>query len=81
MFKIEICKTKGAYSVKPTKRVSLDLNSLKEKFNVIVDTPILLVIKKKYEIIAHKHGELLFKECTDKKEIQKIAEEIYKAGA
>jgi hypothetical protein len=30
-----------------------------------------------YEIVIHKYGELLFKDCKDKIRIEKIAKRIY----
>jgi hypothetical protein len=78
MFKIKLCKTKAAYSIKPDKRLKLDLDKIKNKFKVIVDTPLLLVIDKDGEIIIHKHGELVFKQLKDEAKIKKIAQYIYK---
>ena len=77
MFKINLCKTKSAFSVKPDKRINLDLSKIKNKFKVIVDTPILIIIDNEGEIIVHKHGELVFKQIKDEDKIKKIAQEIY----
>jgi hypothetical protein len=78
MFEIKECKTKGGYEVKPKKNITLDFGRLKSKFKVIFDSPIALVINEDgYEIVIHKYGELLFKDCKDKIRIEKIAKRIY----
>lgn len=77
--KIEIkkCRTRGAYSVKPKKNVKLNLKNVKNKFKVVIETPIVLVIDCEGEIVVHRHGELLFKELEDKDKVEKIARRIY----
>jgi len=78
MFEIKECKTKGGYEVKPKKNITLDFNKLKTKFKVIFDSPVALVIKEQdCEIVIHKYGELLFKDCKDKIKIEKIAKKVY----
>ena len=78
MFKIQKCKSKAAYSAKPKKRISLDLEKIKKKYKVVEDTPIMIVIKEKgVEMIVHNYGETLFKNCDDKKLMEGIAKEIY----
>ncbi|MBT7902360.1 HesA/MoeB/ThiF family protein [Candidatus Woesearchaeota archaeon] len=79
-FTIQKCKTKAGWSAKPTKQLKLNLNNIKKKFKLIMDTPILIVIEKKGEIIVHNYGELLFKDLKDEQEIKKIAKEIYLVG-
>jgi len=75
------CKTKAAYSAKLKKQAKLDLNKIKKKFEVVLETPILLVIEvKNIEIVVHGFGELLFKKCDDENFMQKTAESIYKIG-
>ena len=80
-FTIEKCRTKAAYSAKLKKSQSLDLQKIKQKFELILETPLLLVIKVEgVEIIVHGYGELFFKNCEDKDLMKKIAEMIYSAG-
>ena len=80
-FTLERCKTKAAYSAKLPQRVKLDLAAIKKKFNVILDTKILLVIKEQdVEVVVHGYGELLFKECSDVKLMEKIAKKVYSIG-
>ncbi len=73
MIKVEKCKTKAAYSAK----VKVDLNKVKKNFEVILETPILVVIKVDgVEVVVHSYGELLFKKCDDIELMQRIAEKI-----
>ncbi|MBT4651086.1 hypothetical protein HOC13_01040 [Candidatus Woesearchaeota archaeon] len=80
-FILSKCKTKAAFSAKLNKNGKLDLGKLKEKFEVVMETSILLVLKiEGIEIVVHRHGELLFKNCEDVSLMEKIAEEIYSSG-
>jgi len=79
-FKIEKCKNKDGISVKPLTKVNLNFKKLKQRFEVKVDTPIILIINKEGEIIIHNYGDLLFKELKNKDKIKVIADEIYKNG-
>jgi hypothetical protein len=80
-FSLAKCKTKAAYSAKLLQKGKLDLSKIKNKFETIMKTPILLVIKTKAgETIVHSHGEILFKKCEDFSLMEKIAEEIYETG-
>jgi len=77
-FKVDYCKTKAAISSKLDKPKKLNLNKIKEKYETVIDTPILLVIKtKEGEVVVHGHGELLFKESKNKEKIKKISKELY----
>ena len=75
--RIEECRTKAAMKVRPDTKMKLDLDKVRKRFKVLVDTPILLVIDEDGEIIVHNHGELLFKTLRDENRIREIAEEIY----
>jgi len=78
-FHLKLCKTKAAYSVKPKKKLKLNIKKISKKYKTILNTPIVSVIKKgNYEIIVHSHGELIFKNLKDEDKIIKIANEIYK---
>lgn len=80
-FTVEKCKTKAAYSAKLKQPQHLDLQKIKKKFDLILETPILLVVAvDNVEIIVHGYGELLFKSCEDQELMKKIAERIYEAG-
>ncbi|MBU0461360.1 MAG: hypothetical protein KJ574_02110 [Nanoarchaeota archaeon] len=80
-FTISKCKTKAVMSVKPKKNMQLNLDKIRKNFKVILDTPILLVIKEEDEIIVHGYGELLFKTFTDEKKIERIAKKIYEVAS
>lgn len=80
-FKLEKCRDKGAYSAKPLKAVKLNLSAVKQHFKVLEDTPILLLIEEGgFEIIVHRHGELMFKNPGDLEKMRLIAEKVYEAG-
>ena len=80
-FSVSKCKTKAAMSVKPLKRVSLDLAKIRKNFDVVLDTSLLLVIKEGDEIIVHSYGDLLFKTWTDEDKIRRVAKKVYEVGA
>lgn len=80
-YSIAKCKTKAAFSAKLKQKAKLDLTKIKNKFELILETPILVVIKVRgIEIIVHSHGELLFKTGNDLSILEEIAQEIYKIG-
>jgi hypothetical protein len=78
MFNVKLCKSKGSYEVNPKKKIKLNLKALKKKFETIEDAKIFLILKiENCEIIVHSYGDLTFKDCKNKKIIEKIAKEIY----
>ena len=80
-FSLAKCKTKAAYSAKLQQKGKLDLKVIKEKFEVLMETPILLVVKTEAgEVIVHSHGELLFKGCMDVELMERISKEVYSVG-
>ncbi|MBI2669362.1 hypothetical protein HYX14_05980 [Candidatus Woesearchaeota archaeon] len=80
-FSLAKCKTKAAYSARLLQKGKLDLQKVKSKFETILETPILLVVKiQGMEVIVHSYGELMFKNGNDMALMEKIAEEIYKVG-
>ena len=80
-FTIAKCKTKAAYAAKLKKQGRLDLAKIKEKFEVVLETPILVVVKVEgVEVVVHGYGELLFKNCEDVMLMKEIAEKIYQIG-
>ena len=75
---IRRCSTKGAFEAIPEKNIQLNLAKLKEKYKVIAEIPILVLIKyADYEITCYKNGKLLIRKCNDQEEALKIAEKIY----
>ncbi|MEK6845427.1 MAG: hypothetical protein AABY26_01600 [Nanoarchaeota archaeon] len=77
-FTLGKCKTKAAYSAKLRQKGKLDLGKIKQKYDIILDTPLLVVVKVNgIEIIVHSHGELLFKECEDVSWMENTSREIY----
>lgn len=75
------CKTKAGYSAKLQKQQKLNLEAIKKKFKIVLETPILLVIEMEgIEIIVHGYGELLFKKGDDFELMENIAEQVYEIG-
>lgn len=80
-FTLEKCKTKAAYSAKLKRQQHLDLQKINQKFETVLETPILLVVKiDGVEVIVHGYGELLFKKCEDQRLMERVAEKIYEVG-
>jgi hypothetical protein len=80
-FSLGKCKTKAAFQAKLKKKQKLNLKKIKEKYEIVLETPILLVIKiNDIEIIVHEFGELMFKKCEDVAWMEKVAKEIYSVG-
>ena len=79
-FDVGPCKAKGGISVKPKNQIKLDLNKIKTKYEVLLDTQILIVIKHKElgEIVIHSYGEMIFKDSKDENKIKEFANGIFK---
>ena len=77
------CKTRAGFSAKLQQKGRLNLQKVKEQFEVILETPILLVIKEKnLEIIVHSYGEILFKNGKEEEysEMEEIVRKICTIG-
>lgn len=75
------CKTKATFSATLKKVRQLDLKAIEKQFEVVLDTPLLLVVKVDgVEIIIHGYGELLFKSGEDMVWMEKVAKKIYEQG-
>ncbi len=82
-FTLEKCKTRAGYSAKLPSPRKLNLSCIKKEFEVLLETPILLVVKVEgLEIVVHGFGELLFKNSKeeDLEKMRKVAEKIYDLG-
>lgn len=80
-FKLSKCKTKAAYSAKLLKPTKLNLAAMKKKYEIVLETPIVVIIKvQDVEVIVHGYGELLFKKCEDIKLMEKIAKDVYETS-
>jgi hypothetical protein len=77
-FSLGKCKTKAAYSAKLKQKGILNLKKVSEKYEVLMNSPILVLIKvDNFEIIVHKHGEIFFKNCDNYPFMENLAKEIY----
>jgi len=80
-FAVKFCKTKAAYSAKPTKNIKLNFDKIRKEMKILVDTPIVLISEEEgEEIIIHSYGELVFKNCKDNEKISRISKKIYELG-
>ncbi|MBI2666189.1 hypothetical protein HYX13_01105 [Candidatus Woesearchaeota archaeon] len=77
------CTTRAGFSAKLQQKGRLNLQKIKEKFEVVLETPILLVVREQeLEVIVHQYGELLFKNGTQEKFslMEDIVKRIYETG-
>lgn len=77
------CRSRAGYSARLQKSEKLDLKKIRDKFETILETPILLVIKVDgLEIVVHGYGELLFKNGTAEQVelMEKVARKVYEKG-
>ena len=76
---IKKCKAKGAYETIPEKPMRIDLSKFKNKFEVISELPILIIIKyKEYEVVCYKSGKIILKNCDSEDKAREIIEEVLK---
>jgi hypothetical protein len=82
LFILSKCKTKAAYSTRlKGQHYKLDLKLLAKEFEVIIETPVVIVIKVNSIVLtAHNFGELLFRNTDDLDLMQSIAEQVYEKG-
>ena len=77
------CKTRAGFSAKLLQKGRLNLQKIKEQFEVLLETPILLVIREHgLEVIVHQYGELLFKNGKQEEfaKMEEIVKKIYEKG-
>ena len=82
-FTLEKCKTRAGYSAKLPSPRKLNLSCIKKEFEVLLETPILLVVKVEgLEIVVHGFGELLFKNGKDDQinVMRNVAQKVYDLG-
>ncbi len=80
-YTIEYCDSKATMSAKPKEDMNLNLEKIKETFNVKADAGIVTVIElDDEEVVVHDYGELLFKTEDDEDKLREIADKIYEKG-
>ena len=72
------CSSKGAFEAFPEKQVKVDLSSLKNGFVVIVETPVLVIVKDVFEVSVFKDGKLLIKDCGSLEAAEEQAAKVYR---
>lgn len=81
-YTIKRCKTKAVFEVNPHKKMKLDFDKLKKNFEVIADTPMILIISVEVdgnpeEVIVYENGSLMFKTLNDTEKVDEIVKRIY----
>ncbi len=74
---VRLCDTKGAYEALPEKEMKVNLKELKKKFTVLIETPILVIIKDSFEVSVFKNGRLLIKDCKLQERAEEQAKKVY----
>ena len=77
---VRVCATKGAFEVLPEKKMSLDFGKLKERFQILIETPMVLIVKDNFEVSCKKNGNLIIKYCPLREDAEKQALRIYEAA-
>lgn len=80
-YTIKLCKGKAAYETVPKKDLDLDLFTAESKLKelgyiTLQQTPIILVMKKNYNVHIYPRGKLVIDDCS-KEEADKTAKQIY----
>ncbi len=77
-FVIQKCASQNRFIIKPNQRIELDLEQIKERYEVLTETPILLVISVDgMETIVNQHGEIIVKNGVGEEQARAITESVY----
>ncbi len=74
---VRMCDSKGAFEAFPEKQIKLDLKNITKIFEVIIETPVLIIIKDKFEVSIFRDGKLLIKNCKSLEEAEEQARRVY----
>lgn len=72
---IKKCQSGGAYIVRSEEKLEFDLEDISKRFKTLAKTPVLIIIKDKFEITVYKNGKLMIK-CSTEKEAGEQTEKI-----
>lgn len=75
---VRLCGSGGAYEAFPERSVKLDLKDVARSFKVVIQTPILLIVKDTFEVSIFKNGRLLIKNCSSLEKAEEQASKVYK---
>ena len=73
---IKKCQSGGAYIVRTEEKVEFDFEDISKKFKTLAKTPVLIIVKDKFEITVYKNGKLMIK-CETEKEAEEQAQKIF----
>lgn len=74
---VRLCDTKGAYEALPEKQMKVDLSRLKNKFNIVIESPVIVIIKDEFEVSIFRNGKLLIKNCKSQEKAEEQARKVY----
>ena len=74
---VRLCNAKGAYEALPEKQVKVDLSSLKKRSSIIIESPIVVIIKDEFEVSVLRNGKLLIKNCKSQEKAEEQAKRVY----
>jgi hypothetical protein len=77
-FSVRLCRHRNRIIITPHQRTVLDLEQIRERYDISLITPIVLVMHLEgTEIIVYQHGEIAVTQCTDEEKGRKIARQLY----
>lgn len=80
-YKIKLCRTKAAFSVKPLDKIKLDFEKIKKEFEVVLDNLIAPVLRVDCgEVVVYNRGAILFKTLRNAEKINQIQDMISEVG-
>ena len=74
---VRLCGSGGAFEALPEKQLKLDLKKIGKKLEVVIETPVLVIVKDRFEVSIFRSGKLLIKNCKVLQDAEKQAEKIY----
>ena len=77
---VRVCSTRGAFEVLPEQKMDLDFGKLKQRFQALIETPMVLIVKDAYEVSCKKNGNLIVKRCETSAGAEEQARRIYAAA-
>lgn len=77
-YTIKRCKTNATFEVNPHKKLKMDFEALKDRFEVVADTPMVLILRiEGEEVVVYENGMLMFKSLKNTDKAGEIAKIIY----
>jgi len=85
---VKLCSDKAAFEARPQRRVSFDMNKMRqlfeasESYGILVHTPYLIILKSKtdMEITFSEDGRMLLKKVSNEEEAKALAYDVFKVA-